>query len=272
MGSEMCIRDSCNPPLTPPRSTVLGIELGPCMCEYTNFIEKKLKIPVSYRVMKLDACTLSCGDDGIILYITIDNTTYPIVFPANECSQVYLDINEFGDGKLHEIKFAADKYGVCNDEVIYLREMRLLKTVSGVKIIHKDDIHFDLIKEVSKWVSENDFCPASMPSNLILTDVCFCKYSAKATRRVKIVKPFLSVKACSLDAGGDGVIGIVKVGNKTFRSYIPSNECKRIIVDVRDFLNTIQNISLSADLHGKCLNEIIIWNNLRFVDESSFET
>lgn len=252
----------CNPPSTPPVKTTMGILLGPCSCDYLNFVERKIKIPKDLPILKLTACSMTSGNDGIIVYMEVDNKeTFPLIFKPNTCSYYYLNIINYADNNFHNIKIYADKYGRCHDEFIYLKEIKLLKWNVYLKALKSYDISYDLIGERKNWILNGEGkCLPTLLSDYLFIEKCMCLYNSNATKIFSTKKHNINVTVCSRSAGLDGNIFKIFIDNKKFVSEILRPwECKSLNYSLMEgFLN----ITFSSDSFGNCHDEGLLVKEL----------
>jgi len=251
----------CNPPNTPPIKTNSGILLGPCACTYSNSIERMIYIPKNLNTLKLSACTTSAGLDGIMVYLKIDEREWPLFFNSNSCKDYYINISDFADDKNHKISIYTGVYGICNDEHVYLKKIELLPISSNENLTQ--DI-YNLLLEYKAWNSTNKNCEADYVGRYFLTNVCSNLESAKIERYVYIKAPALLVEACSPYIG-DGTLGIISLGNYSFKLFLKSLECRKVIIDVSSLVYTVQKISLTNEPYGDVSDDIVIWKNMTFL-------
>jgi hypothetical protein len=250
--------EGCNPPLTEPRLSIFGLELGPCECSYNNNASRSIKIPREFKYLKIEACSLFTGGDGALLEIFIDNDSYSYFINSQKCEIIILNISKFADENNHTITLSAKRNGVCDYEVISVKKLVFLKYTEIIK-------EENLIKNPLIWKVYSP-CGIYWLNNSIVTDKCYCIYPSYAYTNLNFRKeaPFMNIEACADEAGGDGVLARIIVNNKTYAFLVPSFNCttRSILLDLNDGKEL--NITLTSDTYEWCRNERVFWKSIRF--------
>ncbi|MFH8119619.1 MAG: hypothetical protein QXS37_02335 [Candidatus Aenigmatarchaeota archaeon] len=254
--------DGCNPPSTEPRFSSFGLELGPCQCTFKNTASRKIEIPKHINYIGIRACSRFSGGDGIILRISIDDKNYSYYLESSKCEDIYINVNEFADSKLHTVSFSSERNGVCDYEVLVVEKLNLLKEVNITQ-------ELNLVKK--PWVWEV-YSPCSLYwlNGSIVTNKCYCTQSSYAFSTIKFEKefPFLNLEVCADEGGNDGVLGKIILNDKTYDFFIPSNFCvnRSIFVDI---MEDKINLTLTSEIYGYCNKERLLWKRVMFEREPS---
>jgi hypothetical protein len=252
--------EGCNPPVTEPRFSSQGLELGPCGCVFKNYASRSIKIPLSMRYLEIEVCSRLSGGDGIILLVTIDNRTYSYYIESSKCEQIYINITEFADNRFHVIQLSSERNGVCDFEVLAVKKLSLAKEV---KIVDEPN----LIKKQWKWEVYSP-CKLYWLNNFIVTDKCYCSQSSYASTIVDFERrfPYLNLEVCAGKGGNDGVLAEIIIDNKVYSFLVPSNSC----INRSIFIDTEKekiNLTLTSEIYGHCGEERIFWKKITFESE-----
>jgi hypothetical protein len=119
--------------------------------------------------------------------------------------------------------------------------------------------------EQTKWIKGGEDCKPNFSLNGIATDPCFCAYNSFATRNIGISfkEVNITIKLCSLSAGGDGTIGNFYLDDMKTEIFIPSNSCieKNLTTDIQ---LGIHSIKIESGKFGVCDAEATIWKEIIF--------
>jgi hypothetical protein len=250
--------EGCNPPITEPRLSVFGLELGPCECSYNNNASRIIRFPREFKYLKIEACSLFAGGDGALLEIFIDNESYSYFINSQRCESIILNISGFADDNYHLITLSAKRNGVCDYEVISVKKLAFLK---HTEILREEN----LIKNPLIWRVYSP-CGIYWLNDSIVTDKCYCTFSSYAYTILNFRKEaqFMNIEVCADEAGGDGVLAKIIVNNKTYAFLVPSFNCttRSILLDLNDREEV--NITLTSDTYEYCRNERVFWKSIRF--------
>ena len=252
--------EGCNPPVTEPRFSSQGLELGPCGCAFKNYASRSIKIPLSMRYLEIEVCSKLSGGDGIIFLVTIDNKNYSYYIESSKCEQIYINITEFADNRFHVIQLSSERNGVCDFEVLLVKKVTLIKEINIV-----DELN--LIKKQWKWGVYSP-CKLYWLNNSIVTEKCYCSQSSYASTIVDVERrfPYLNLEVCADKGGGDGVLAEIIIDNKVYSFLVPSNSC----INRSIFIDTEKekiNLTLTSEIYGYCSEERIFWRKITFEAE-----
>ncbi len=247
--------DGCNPPITEPRFSENGLEMGLCNCIFKNYASRNLKIPKNIRYLGIKVCGGFTGGDGIIFEVSVDKIkNYTYYIRSGECREVYVDVKNFGDGKEHIIFLSAERNYVCDYEILIVKKIRLLNDI-------EISLNENIIKNDWMWKMYMP-CKFYWFDDSIVSDVCYCRYPsfANASLVVPSGKSYLNIEACS--DKGDGVLGKIIINNKVYTFFIPSKRCIKKSIFIENL--KVLNLSLSSDKFGFCDNERVFWKSITF--------
>jgi hypothetical protein len=250
--------EGCNPPITEPRLSIFGLELGPCQCTFNNNASRAIKIPKEFKYLKIEACSRFAGGDGAILEIFVDNESYSYFINSQRCDSIIINISRFADDNIHTITLSAKRNGVCDYEVIGVKKLVFLK---HSEIIEKEN----LIKNKLIWEVSSP-CGIYWLNDSIVTGKCYCTFYSYASTQLKFKrdKPFLNVEVCADEAGNDGVIAKIIINGNTYSFFVPSNSCvkRSIFLNFEDDLEI--KLNLTSETYGYCNNERVFWKSIKF--------
>ena len=250
----------CNPPITEPRFSELGIETGPCSCAFRNNATRKILIPDYFNALKISVCSRKSGNDGTLGYVYIDGKEISkFQIASSTCKDIIIDIQQFADNKEHLLTLTSYRNRRCNEEVIIWRKVELIKFEKEFP-----RYEFDIVNEIEKWYSENTLCPIEVDFEGIITDYCHCYTSGSANYRFNTKSKNLTLKitACASFAGEDGVIGEILIDNNLLKKvYIGSNKCINIKKSF-EISPGIHILTLKPQIYGECDAEIIKWEKI----------
>lgn len=111
-------------PSYPYHDTSTGVELNfGSYCNESTWIAKEIFFPRYAQKMIFNVLTGYAGGDGVQLNVYVDDTLFnSTVIGSNFSGEVLLNLNFTG---MHLLKLEALKYGVCSDEYIRIREIKM---------------------------------------------------------------------------------------------------------------------------------------------------
>jgi hypothetical protein len=250
----------CNPPVTEPRFSEVGIETGPCGCNFINNASRKLILPKDSNALRIEVCSKFAGGDGVSAYVYVDNKEVAkLQIKSSTCTNIIANISQFADNKEHILTLESRRYKDCIEEVAIWRKVEL------VKYEKFPFYEFDLTGEIEKWESSNKICKADFTPEYIRTDFCECLSSAEAVYNFELkdgkdVK--LKIIACADFAGGDGIIGEVVVDNNLIgQVFIKSYNCTTFKKTVT-LEKGIHTLKLKPKIYGECSAEWVKWREV----------
>jgi hypothetical protein len=249
--------EGCNPPLTEPRFSVFGLELGPCKCTFNNTASRTILIPKEFKYLKIEACSRFAGGDGAVLDIFIDNVSYSYFINTPECKNIPIDIPNFSDNNPHTLTLQVKRNGVCDHEVIEVKKITFLKNITTSE-------EENLVKNPLIW-KIHSVCNIYWLNDSIVTDKCYCTDPSYAYTIIKFRKElsFLNLEICGDEAGNDGVLAKVIINGNTYNFLVPSTKCILKSIPL-NFQGEKINLTLTSDVYGYCDKERVIWKKIKF--------
>jgi hypothetical protein len=136
--------------------------------------------------------------------------------------------------------------------------------------ISEKSIVYDLTNkdEQVNWITKDgENCSARKTSLGMIMDLCFCSFSSSIEKEIEIPEWAKEMRliACTESAGNDGVFGVITISSIKSRSFIQTNSCVAIILDVSYYSKSKQKIELSTERNGVCEQELVVWKTVEII-------
>ena len=81
----------------------------------------------------------------------------------------------------------------------------------------------------------------------------------------KVKRKEMKFIVCTEGAGNDGVFAVITISSIKSRSFIQTNSCISISVDVSYYTRSRQKIELSIERNGVCEQELVVWKTIEII-------